>query len=303
MSVRIPLYRPEGFKDSDKWALDPNGELIAWRWNSLPGDFSVDEKGNIFHHCPGKESWSRVVRNGEEASNFFEDDKPLFSKAKKEKKREQVKSSGGVGSRYTSLYKGKFSLRKRKFKKIKYKNSRRRRNNVSGKKKWFTTNKKAKVFKRKRVSSEKRQMPISRAACQYCLTEGDCDNIYLDPQERHSCDFCEKCFNGLQLKGHVCGYCLYRCYRRNFCEECTENLGQWECDWRMKLDIQYELHPERCGCKECFKFRWRRPCADCGMSSHTAQYCPWRDDVSEDISLLGHFEWEGDHAVWISWYH
>ena len=45
MDTRTPLYRPEGFKDSDKWALGPNGELIEWKWNSLPGDFCVDERG------------------------------------------------------------------------------------------------------------------------------------------------------------------------------------------------------------------------------------------------------------------
>lgn len=279
MDTRIPLYRPEGFKDSDKWALGPKGELIEWKWDSLhPRNFTVDEKGIRFHHCPDERSWSGVVRHGEEATNFFEEDEnPLPSKA------EQVESSAGGNNnnnsgRYISSYKGKFQVRKRKYKKRKYKNSPRRRSNAPDKKQ----RRRKKAFKRERTSVEKHQMPVSRAACQYCLTEGNVENIYLDPREKYSCDFCTKCFNGLQLKGHVCENCLDRCYRCKFCDECKENLGEWEVDWRMRLNIPRYLHPKRCNCQECFQFRWLRPCYDCGMTSHTAQYCPWRDHIPQD---------------------
>ena len=84
MDTRTPLYRPEGFKDSDKWALGPNGELIEWKWNSLPGDFCVDERGVVFHNCPDRKTWSRIVRHGEEASNFFQEDiNPLPKKVER----------------------------------------------------------------------------------------------------------------------------------------------------------------------------------------------------------------------------
>ena len=115
MDTRITLYRPEGFKDSDKWALGPNGELIEWKWETLhPRNFTVDEKGIRYHHCPDEQSWSGVVRHGEEATNFFEEDETPLPPPKAE----QVESSAGAnnnnnGGRYASSYKGKFQVRKR----------------------------------------------------------------------------------------------------------------------------------------------------------------------------------------------
>ena len=127
MADRTQLYRPLNWSDSSEVALNPrNGLLIKWRWSSLnPEDFSVDEKGTVYHHCPHEISWSDVVRHGEEAANFFEeDDKPLPAKADDTRKR--VQSYGG--SRYSSSYKGRHKLRKRKYRNIKYRNSKKRQN-------------------------------------------------------------------------------------------------------------------------------------------------------------------------------
>ena len=74
MTALINLHRPKGFKDSSQFALNPStGELLEWEWESLnPEDFSLDKDGNVFHNCGDKQSWSRVVRHGQNANNFFE---------------------------------------------------------------------------------------------------------------------------------------------------------------------------------------------------------------------------------------
>ena len=168
MDTRTPLYRPEGFKDSDKWALGPNGELIEWKWNSLPGDFCVDERGVVFHNCPDRKTWSRIVRHGEEASNFFQEDiNPL------PKNVECVQDTMPInkeGKQYSLSHKGKHSIRKKKFKKKKYKNSRlrqRRRSNRSGHK--LTKSKKKNIQKSKKsMRSANTCVANSRDVCQLC---------------------------------------------------------------------------------------------------------------------------------------
>ncbi len=293
MDTRTPLYRPEGFKDSDKWALGPNGELIEWKWNSLPGDFCVDERGVVFHNCPDRKTWSRIVRHGEEASNFFQEDiNPL---PKKVERAQDTTSFGKEGKKYSLSYKGKRHLRKKKFKKKKYKNSRlrqRRRSNRSGHK--LTKSKKKNIQKSKKsMRSVNACAANSRDVCQLCLTSGERDNIFLDPQDKYSCDCCGKCFNGLQWEGCVCGSCLDRWYRMKFCDECSNNLGDWHRDWRMKFDIPQRHHPRHCECQECFQYRWLRPCCACGMTCHAAEGCPWSSDIA---AATRYRRWEVEHG-------
>ena len=104
------------------------------------------------------------------------------------------------------------------------------------------------------------------------------DNIFNCPLEKHSCDFCEKTFDGVRLNGKVCGFCLRLDYRNGFCDDCKENLGEWNADWRMKLNIPREFHPKSCKCEDCFQFRWLYPCFNCGMTEHAAICCPWIND-------------------------
>ena len=86
----------------------------------MPGDFCVDERGTVFHNCPDRKTWSRIVRHGEEASNFFQED--INPPSKKVECVKDTTPIGKEGKQYSLSYKGTRRLRKKKFKKIKYKN-------------------------------------------------------------------------------------------------------------------------------------------------------------------------------------
>jgi len=282
MAALIKLHRPEGFRDSDKWALKSTGELLRWPRKDLnPKDFNMDQYGNMFHNCPEGKSWSRVVRHGENANNFFKAGRYIASvketaeirppPPKPEKKTKYISHSSIVS------YKGTARLRNKKYKNKKYKNSRRRLQKKKDKQhRQKMKKKRKKIFKKECASVKKSQKSISLTICKYCEHGSNFCNMFLDPQTKHSCDFCGKYFNGLQLKGDICENCLYINYNNIFCNECEKNLGKWEIDWRMKLYIPRYQHPNHCYCQECYQFRWAKPCFECGMTCHTAQYCPWR---------------------------
>ena len=276
MATLINLYRPKGFSDSSKFALNSStGELLEWEWESLnPEDFSLDKNGNVFHNCNDKKSWSRIVRHGENANNFFEEEINLFGKGftKSFSCKEVVsqrRRKHAKGQPPNTSYKGRIQLRKKKFKKKKYKNSKMR------KQKWPDKRRKEKVFKKAVATREITRSGIPAIErCQYCLVSNEVDNIFNSPQERHRCDFCKKSFDGIRLKGHVCEYCLRVVFRTNFCDDCKQNLGEWTPDWRIKLNIPH--HPMRCNCKNCIKI----PCFNCEMNCHSYKVCPWRDQWS-----------------------
>jgi len=277
MTTFINLHRPKGFSDSSKFALNPStGELLEWKWESLdPEDFSLNQNGDVFHNCGDKKSWSRVVRHGENANNFFEEVEEKCEIASHRSK----KVWGGDAPKFNTSYKGKIQLRKKKYKKRKYKNSKMR------KQKWPDKRRKEKVFKKAVATREitKSAVPVIEK-CQWCRTSSENDNIFNCPQERHCCDFCKKCFEGFRLNGKVCNYCLHLVYRSNFCDDCKKNLGEWNVNWRMKLKIPQEHHPPHCKCEQCFQYRWSRPCLFCGMIEHTSHNCPWGiyDDYEDD---------------------
>ena len=173
-------------------------------------------------------------------------------------------------SKETSCQRWYPRLRKKKFKKKKYKNSKTRQ------RKHIDKRHKKKAFKKEIESIEKNRTVIhDKDVCQFCLTESSSDNIFCDPLDKHCCDFCDKHFNGYRLQGKVCGDCLFRVYRKNFCEDCKKNLGEWDADWRMNLKIPMDNHPERCFCQKCIEF----PCLNCEMNDHPYQACPWRGPV------------------------
>lgn len=137
----------------------------------------------------------------------------------------------------------------------------------------------------------------ARDVCQLCLTSSESDNIFLDPQDKYSCDCCGKCFNGLQWEGHVCGSCLDRTYRMKFCDECKNNLGDWHSDWRMKFDIPQRQHPRHCECQECLRC-WLHPVAPirgcaCGMTCRAPEDCLWAADIAHATRA---WRWEVEHG-------
>ena len=298
MSILVNLYCPKGFKDSDKYALNPStGELIKWKWKNLkPEDFSVDQDGNIFHNCNDKQNWSRVVRHGQSARNFFEKKTSLAPRTSRKK----AKMAYPSGSKFNISYKGKVQLRKKKYRNTKYKNSRRR--SIVQDKKQRGRNKKRKrekAFKRA-VASNKVTVVPEVDVCFHCLVTSESDNIFNCPLERHCCDFCDKKFDGARQTCKVCDYCLHRAYRTKFCEDCIQNLGEWHVNWRMQFNIPQQSHPQRCNCQECFEHRWVHPCADCGNENHTAQYCPWGSMADTNL-LAENYEWEY-HARRLEWW-
>ena len=299
MATLINLHRPKGFRDSSKFALNSDtGELIDWEWESLnPDDFSLDKEGNVFHNCNDKKSWSRLVRHGENANNFFEKSiKTHTPVSRQEKKNEGGKSFHGV---HTS-HRGKIRLRKKKYKNKKYKNSRwrciivqdKKRKRENRKRKRKKERKKAVIFNEKTLGDGACGASIER--CKLCLTSSEIDNIFNRPQESRCCDFCDKIFDGIRVDCKVCSYCLHLVYRKIFCEDCKINLGEWNVDWRMKLNIPREHHPERCRCQECFQIRWLRPCFDCGMTCHTAMNCPWGTKIAADDEMWEYWAMEDD---------
>ena len=252
MTTRINLYRPKGFSDSSKFALNPStGELLDWSWKLDPEDFSLDQTGDIFHNCNDKQSWSRIVRHGQKANNFFETEEKQVTKNHSGARKK-------ITRRHNNLnisYKGNIQLRKRKYRNKKYKNRRGR--------KCREKNKKPIAFHN--------TVHLGTETCKFCRVSSEHDNIFNEPRERHCCDFCKKHFNGVLLHGKVCHYCLSLVFKKKFCEDCTKNLGEWDANWRMTFEIPQNLHPPRCSCTNCLQY----PCFDCGMECHTVQTCPW----------------------------
>ena len=112
MTALIKLHRPEGFRDSDKWALKSTGELLRWPRKDLnPNDFNMDQYGNMFHNCPEGKSWSRVVRHGENANNFFRKTLEIRPSPPKPEKKTKCISHLSIVS-----YKGTARLRNKKYK-------------------------------------------------------------------------------------------------------------------------------------------------------------------------------------------
>ena len=291
MTALINLHRPKGFNDSSQFALNPStGDLLQWEWESLnPEDFSLDKDGNVFHNCDDKQSWSRVVRHGQNANNFFDQG------AEAAQGPPQTKVFGGrtpLKPKFNSSYKGRIQLRTEKYRKKKYKNSRWRAQNKNQQRR-NKKRKREKVFKKAVFASKVSTVP-EVDVCFHCLITSETDNIFNCPLERYCCDFCEKKFDGVRLTTKCCGFCLTLFYRSKFCEDCEKNLGEWSPDWRFKLKIPREHHPSRCNCEGCFQYR-SHPCADCGMMSHTAQRCPW-GTYSEDGDNQDDYEadYEGD---------
>ena len=287
MAALINLHRPKGFSDSSKFALNPStGDLLQWEWETLnPEDFSMDKDGNVFHNCDDKQSWSRVVRHGQNANNFFE------RGVESPQDPQETKVFGGrtpLKPKFNSSYKGKIQLRTQKYRKKKYKNSRWR---AKTKKQQRRKRKREKVFKKAVFASKVSAVP-EVDVCYHCLVTSEEDNIFNCPIERFSCDFCEKKLEGLRLTTKCCENCLTLFYRCRFCEDCEKNLGEWSPDWRMKLEIPQHEHPNHCKCQECYQFRWLCPCHTCGMECHTAEACPWR----ADITAAGRYRaWEVAH--------
>ena len=141
-------------------------------------------------------------------------------------------------------YKGKIRLRKKKYKTKKYKNSQWRIGVEKKRERREKKKRKKKALKKETTFNEKAYLaPIEK--CKHCQLTSEVDNIFKNPLERHSCDFCNKCFDGIRLDYNICNYCLNLVYRCNFCSECIQNLGEWDINWRMKLKIPPKYHPSR----------------------------------------------------------
>ena len=248
--TRYQLHRPLGFSDSHKFALNPlTGELLFWPNSTLePEDFSIDIEGNVWHYTKSfdgvKNSYSRILRHGLSANNFFVNDETKIGT------KIGTKSECKIGARKTSEANSsiKFKNRKKKYRKKKYKNSNARNKNYPDKrnKKKYNIHTQNTVFV---------PPPYSKEICNYCLSDDTEENIFLSPFQHFRCDFCNECFNGYQWLGKVCGQCLDRTSHHEFCPKCRDNLGAWHRNWRQDIDVPFTMHPSRCSCDLCVQQR------------------------------------------------
>ena len=298
------------FSDARKNAInDITGELLPWKWPSLNAtDFCIDHQNNLWHSPQGEMTWSAKVRRGLSANNFFENAPPLAlskdpaaletasqtflgtdveaaaatklqalqrgravrfashpTKSHKIGKRGNNKASVSTSGRWYS--------RRKKYRKKKYKNS-----NIRPRKHVDKRYKK-KAFYKERNYVKTSDIPSSpnEDVCAYCLIGGSDDNIFDAPYEKHSCDCCGVTFTGAHIPLKVCGCCLDYNYRRRFCNICEKNLGAWRYNWRLVHNVPQSQHPRRCECSDCYQYRSKYPCHDCG-GEHTQEFCPWNVD-------------------------
>ena len=224
---------------------------MFWPNSTLePEDFSIDIEGNVWHYTKSfdgvKNSYSRILRHGLSANNFFvndDDDDDVESEIKGE-------SECKIGARKTSKanFSIKFKNRKKKYRKKKYKNSNARNKNYPDKR-----NKKKFGVRKQNIIQDLSQRP--KEICNYCLSDDTEENIFLSPFQRFRCDFCNECFNGYQWLGKVCGQCLDRTTHHEFCPKCRDNLGVWHRNWRQDMDVPFTMHPSRCSCDLCIQQR------------------------------------------------
>ena len=122
---------PKIFREIFSKRLVNNIYLDTWDRKSYhENDSGISERikyrirwyGNIFHNCNDKKNWSRVVRHGQSAHNFFEKKTYLAPRTGHQKATLAYPS----GSKFNTSYKGKIQLRKKKYRNTKYNGARKK---------------------------------------------------------------------------------------------------------------------------------------------------------------------------------
>ena len=70
------MFHPHSnFKDAKDWVLiAETGELHPWPWHYDASHFKLLKNGDILHNHPSPKTYSEVMRQGEDANTFFEDE-------------------------------------------------------------------------------------------------------------------------------------------------------------------------------------------------------------------------------------
>mgnify|MGYP007106921916 CR=1 FL=1 len=222
------MFHPHSnFKDAKDWVLiAETGELHAWPWHYDASHFKLLKNGNILHNHPSPKTYSEVLRQGEDANNFFEEEEK--NDIQKGEQREirigERKEYGRIGSDLSN-----FSPRKRKYRRKKYKNSK------SRKKRTALLNKKhrtAKIFKKMHAELIRGGNPPKLESCGFCGTTSDERNMIMEPFYHRKCDFCDVLFEKYCDKGWtLCEFCSGGVCM-GFCSICEGNLGKWSPYWR-----------------------------------------------------------------------
>ena len=223
-----PMFHPHSnFKDAKKWVIiAETGDIRPWPWHYDAAHFKLLPDGNVIHNHPEPKSYAEIVRQGEDANNFFEEEEKMGIENKKwrEIRIGERKNHGRIGVDPTY-----FSLRKRKYRRKKYKNSRNRKKDTDRLKK---KHREQKIFKKTHGSliRERNHFKIEKCSC--CWATSEERNLFRDPFYYRHCDFCSVMYEKNCDKGMVlCERCAHNiCF--GFCQDCEKNLGKWSPYWR-----------------------------------------------------------------------
>ena len=126
IDVHETMFHPHSnFKDAKNWViLEETGEIRPWPWHYDAAHFKLLKNGKILHNHPSPKTYSAIVRQGEDANNFFKEEEKMD--IQKGERREirigERKEYGRIGKDLSY-----FSPRKRKYRRKKYKNSKNRK--------------------------------------------------------------------------------------------------------------------------------------------------------------------------------
>jgi len=222
------MFHPHSnFKDAKNWViLEETGEIRPWPWHYDAAHFKLLKNGDILHNHPSPKTYSEIVRQGEDANNFFKDEEKMDIQ-----KGEQREIRIGERKEYGRIGKdlSYFSPRKRKYRRKKYKNS---KNRKKGTDKLNKKHRKQKIFKKMHGELARKRNPPKVERCICCLGTSEEVNLIRNPFYYTRCEFCNlfyerHCDMGIIL----CEDCTGG-NDRGFCGYCEANLGKWHPYWR-----------------------------------------------------------------------
>ena len=222
------MFHPHSnFKDAKNWViLEETGEIRPWPWHYDAAHFKLLKNGKILHNHPSPKTYSEIVRQGEDANNFFKEEEKMDIQ-KGEQREIRIGERKGYGRIGKDL--SYFSPRKRKYRRKKYKNS---KNRKKGTDKLNKKHRKDKIFKKMHGELVRERNPPKVERCICCLGTSEEVNLIRNPFYYTRCEFCNlfyerHCDMGIIL----CEDCTGG-NDRGFCGHCEANLGKWHPYWR-----------------------------------------------------------------------
>ncbi len=222
------MFHPHSnFKDAKNWViLEETGEICPWPWHYDAAHFKLLKNGDILHNHPSPKTYSEIVRQGEDANNFFEEEEKMdIQKGEQREIRVGERKGYGLIGKDSSY----FSPRKRKYKRKKYKNS---KNRKKGTDKLNKKHRKQKIFKKMRGELARDRNPPKRESCWCCRATSEERNLIRNPFYYRYCDFCGNIYERhCDLGITLCVECS-DAFCTGFCGGCEPHLGKWHPYWK-----------------------------------------------------------------------